>query len=125
MRPYPTDKRGVPLSVAEVGIPYIESKYWNNHHLNFYARQFGATAISQSFRDLERYQEMMPKQSHVLLHQKFGGIALPAAGVMLDELYDASDKAERFKIYDTATKQYVYYDVTDSIVDSLRCIMRA
>ena len=112
---YPTDPRGVPLSVAEVDIPYLESDRENNHHLNFYRRAFGATALSQAFRDLERFQEIMPVRSHELLHRKFGGIAVPHAGVMLDEIYEAKEQNEKLKIYDQSLKQYVYYDINDEL----------
>ena len=118
-REYPTDKRGVPLPVGEVGVPYLESEKENNHHKAYFRRAFAATAISQAFRDLERFQEIMPVRSHELLHRKFGGIAVPHAGVMLDEIYEAKEQNEKLKIYDQSLKQYVYYDITDDYVSTL------
>lgn len=87
--PYPVDTRGFPLPPEEVDDRFIDNGRYterNNHHLNYYARLFGSTAISHTFRSLHSQQLMMPIKSHNLLHDLYSGIGLPPADNMLEEI---------------------------------------
>ena len=120
MTKFPTDKRGIPLTAAEAGVPYIESEKQNNHHRAYFKRMFGSTAISQTFRDLDRFQEIMPVNSHIELHKRFAGIALPAANIMLDEISEAQELGETLKIYNLAKRQYEHHPILDERLDLLK-----
>ncbi len=99
-RPYPTDANGLAYHPKELGLfDFTTPEAKNNHHLNFYARSFGALAISQTFRDLEQQQVMMPITEHVKLHRLFSGIALPRPIVMMTEIERSRESDSRLKIY--------------------------
>lgn len=118
-RPYPVDSRGFPLEPHVVNErlftpdpdPRIERI--NNHHRNFYRRQFGRFVISQTFRDLESQQTLMYVPEHTVLHQMYGGIKIPPVRHMIDEIDTQRLTNGQLKIFNKAISEYEYFPIDD------------
>lgn len=88
-REYPTIG-GIPVDPKELNLPAsrLDLDYqgnFNNHHWNFTKRQFGALAIAQTFRNLDRFQTVLPRDTHQELHRRFEPVKhLPDLVTMLD-----------------------------------------
>ena len=110
-RPYPVNERGFPVPVEELQLPQILNGVENNHHMNYYARLFGRFAISETFRNLESFQVMMPFHTHEELHKRYSGIQLPSFNSMVDRIEQAQQDGEQMKI--RALGGYVRHRITD------------
>lgn len=100
-RPYPVDKYGFPIPVKELGLfDFTVKDERNNHHMNFFAREFGRLAIAQAFRDLETQQIVMPVTEHNKLHQMFTGIEVPRLTFMLTALEFARERDQQLKVHE-------------------------
>lgn len=76
----------------------LENNYsWNNHHFTFPAKKMGRLVITQTFRDLERHQILMPKDQHNALHARFTPPQLPGLMAMMDVIGDAYNNQERLR----------------------------
>jgi hypothetical protein len=122
---YPTDEKGIPLKPYEVNFNFVEGDEdsflpKNNHHHNYYAKTFGALAISQTFRDLESQQTTMVVWRHRLLHQLYQGIPLPEPKAMMEVIEEDYSAQNGLKIYNCNTKQYEYKDITDDTWEALK-----
>lgn len=74
-REYP-NYNGIPAPFHEIEMPVShldldKQESFNNHHSCFTARVFGRTAISQTFRDLAIYQDVIPKDVHAITHDRY------------------------------------------------------
>lgn len=99
--PYPVDKLGEPIHPYELGYSSEWQKQHerrNNHHLAFYARSFGATAIGIAYRNLEVLQTPLVIDEHTALHQKYSGIKVPNQRVMLDRIHEQHQESGYFKL---------------------------
>jgi hypothetical protein len=81
---------GIPIAFEELQLPashldLTKDDNFNNHHGAHTARMFGRSAISQTFRDLAIFQDVIPKDTHALAHRLYEPILhLPNEAVMLD-----------------------------------------
>ena len=117
-RPYPVNERGFPIPVDELNLPNLVSDFENNHHLNYYARSFGRFVISDTFRNLESFQTMMPAKTHELLHQRYSGIQLPRFDHMIERIEQAKEEGEHLKV--RALGGYVLHQISDIHIKTLK-----
>jgi hypothetical protein len=111
-RPYPTDEFGFAYHPKELGLfDFTTGETKNNHHLNYFARDFGRLAISKTFRDLETQQVQMPISEHDKLHRLFTGIQVPQLPFMLTAIEVAREQGRKMKIY-IPGQGYVYNPIT-------------
>ena len=86
-REYP-NRNGVPVPIEELLSEedlLNEDCERNNHHGAHTARMFGRSAISQTFRDLAIFQDVIPVNAHARLHRLYEPILhLPNEVVMMD-----------------------------------------
>lgn len=115
---YPTDEYGFAIPLEETRVPYIEDPTTEVHHYNFYARSFGSLAIAQTFRDLQSQQIVVPRQSHVRLHQMYQGIQLPPVANMLDEIEYQHYMGGKLHIR-APYIGYQQHDITPDLMDDL------
>lgn len=108
--PYPVDRRGFPVAVDELNLPFMVDNKENLHHLNYYRRLFASTAISQTFRDLASFQEMMPVNRHEELHKRYTGIKLPPKENMLERIEEAWQAGEKLRV--RTIGGYVLHDIS-------------
>lgn len=111
---YPTDSYGVPVSPFELGYDEVPGERHNNHHMAFYARLFGSTAISLAFRNLEVMQVEMNYDQHVDLHRKYLGIKLPSQDVMLENIEMQEAIGGQYKIFNMQTKEYEFSGIVNT-----------
>jgi hypothetical protein len=74
-REYPTNN-GIPVPFHEIDLPMSQldltkQESMNNHHGAYTAHMFGRLAISQTFRDLNCFQDVTPKDVHAITHDRF------------------------------------------------------
>lgn len=112
---YPTDANGFAVPVRETRVPYIPSEHMEVHHHNFYARNFGKLAISQTFRDLKSQQTLLTQPSHQRLHQYYEGIALPPIANMLDYIESAQFLNDKLNIREPYIG-YIEHDIDDYLM---------
>ena len=90
---------GWPAPISELQLP--ESKLnpevqnnFNNHHRLFTERDFGRHVISLTCRNLNYYQEVMPKDLHMILHDRYEPAPMPDMVDMMDRLDEAFQNRE-------------------------------
>lgn len=98
---YPMEWAGF-VPVDELALPgshlNLENKYsYNNHHLVFPMRKMARLLITQTFRDLERNQVIMPKDQHQTLHDLYGPPELPGILALMDVIGEAWQKGEQLR----------------------------
>jgi hypothetical protein len=116
-REYPTNN-GFPVSPLELDLPGIRfhdgrQHEFNNHHLCFTARKMGLLAITNTWRNLDENQLVMPKEIHAILHDRYDPPThLPDLGDLVDYLDEAYDAGKLLKhgsanhpIYSTITPE--------------------
>ena len=113
--PYPT-RHGLPVPLGEVDIPTTRwdgDHYENNHHLAWTAREMGKLAITQSLRDLEAYQSVVPIAQHVSLHKTYSppNISLESA---YDRVHEAYDNEEYLRL--GTAHNFVLAPITPAII---------
>lgn len=111
-KPYPVDNYGFPIDPHELGLfAFNTGETENNHHKAWQARKFGGLAISQTFRNLESEQTLMPISEHNRLHRLFSGIELPPLVNMLDRIETEMLLENNLKI--RTDRGYVYHPITE------------
>lgn len=77
-REHPTIFGGIPVQTSELlgGLPRTRlnmsrQENVNNHHMAYARRLMGATAIGQTFRDLDIMQVVLPKDVHSVFHMTY------------------------------------------------------
>ena len=89
-REVPTTHGGIPVDIRELEMPEtmmdIDHQYEvNNHHRMWQKQLFARFAISQTFRDLDIHQLVLPKDTHNTFHALYDPITtLPDPVAMLD-----------------------------------------
>ena len=109
---YPTNREGFPVPVSELELPEEWNGGRDNHHLAYCRKTFSRLAIGQAFRDLEGFQEVIPRRKHEYIHKLYQGIELPHPYEMLDRVEQAHDTDERLKIYQQGSG-YEMFHLTD------------
>lgn len=108
MRPYPT-RDGLPIPTAELELPESRlnlknSKNFNNHHLYFSKRTYLQDPILNALRNLERSQELLPKDMHNqgknTLHSLYSPPKRPTRHKAMEEIEEAYELGEKLKIRD-------------------------
>lgn len=121
-REYP-NYDGVPVPFHELELPpsamNLElQESFNNHHGAHTARMFGRTAISQTFRDLAIFQDVIPKDTHSIAHYLYEPIQhLPDLVTMLD-IIDEQRMKNGLLRYGSA-RNPTYKGITDDLYHSL------
>jgi len=121
---YPVDEKGFPYQPWDIDSLVLDEDIlalnsWNNHHQAFYKREFAKTAITQTFRDLENMQTMLPRIAHDRLHRNYVGISIPPIENMIERIEEAKENSERLKIYNVANGCYEYSSITEGLWASL------
>jgi hypothetical protein len=119
VKPYPVDSEGLPIHPRELDLPQStlnpnRPQNFNNHHFAFTARRFGRLAISQTFRDLDINQMVMPKDVHGELHREYNEMKyMPHLATML-EVIEAQRFVPEALRYGSANSP-LYRDITDEL----------
>jgi hypothetical protein len=96
----------------------LEDEYsLNNHHLAFTRRQMSRLAITQTFRDLDRNQIVLPKDVHSDLHKVYGPPKLPSLYEVMDAIDDAFHAGEMLR-YGSANNP-TYQPITPELMSAL------
>jgi hypothetical protein len=103
---YPT-RNGMPVSTSELELPPSrlntnDNENYSLHHLHFPARLMGSLLITQTLRDLEYEQELLPNDQHNLgrfaLHTLYSPPEPPTLAQAMDRLDMAKETNERMRI---------------------------
>ena len=86
----------------------------NLHHLAFTRRQMGRFLITQTFRDLDRNQVVMPIDQHVQLHEDYGAPRLPRIEDIMDVIDEAYQTGEQLR-YGSAHAP-IYKPITPGLI---------
>ena len=131
---YPT-RDGLPLSIHELDLPESnlnldKRKSWHNHHLHYFSGRYKSSFILNSLRNLEREQEMIPKDVHVLgkfaLHNGYtDGVPLPPKQVAMERLEEGYETGERFKVWNIKKKRYEYQEFDRGYWEALKRVYNA
>ena len=121
MRPYPT-RDGLPVSTSELNLPPSRlspknEKNFNNHHLFFSKRAYLSDPILTALRNLDRSQEMLPKDQHNLgklgLHSVYSPPKIPSRKRAMEEIEEAYLNNEKLKIRDRDLGKYALTDISE------------
>lgn len=120
--PYPCH-RGVFVPVYELSLPPSRlnperQTNYNNHHFAFTARRMGRLLITSTWRDLMTNQQVMPKDSHVALHQRYDPPVLPELHDIMNTLDDAYQSNQLLR-YGSASHPE-YQAITASLMQRIK-----
>ena len=112
---YPT-RRGISIPSSELDLPETRldlrrQHTTNNHHMEWSRRSMGRFLITQTLRDLEGLQEVLPLDVHTLLHKRYEPPRFPTVDEAMDRVIEAYDNAEQMKV--KAGNKYVLQPITD------------
>jgi len=120
-KPWPS-RHGIALRIEELHLP--ESRLdlsnpnnINNHHYGHARRWFSRLAILQTFRDLDREQQQIPIDTHVLGHKLFSPPMMPTPEQALSNVMDAYEQDELLR-YGSA-RNPKYEPITSHLIDQL------
>lgn len=124
MEAYPS-RNGIPVPVREVELPESQLDLgdinnFNTHHLAFYRRWFGRSALFQTFRDLERLQSSIARDCHRALHDKYAPAEFPTEYQAASEVMDANEQLESVRIYNIERKRYEMYPIPHGVIMDIR-----
>jgi len=123
MEKYPT-RNGISIPIHEIELPPTHFErpelHSNNHHNMWGRKTMGRTAITQTLRDLDRLQFVMPVDVHNSLHQLYAPPEKPTLRQAMDEIDEAYQLGETLKIYNLATHKYEYHPITPERLDLLK-----
>lgn len=116
MERYPT-RRGIAVPITEIWLPESKlnlnrEKNFNNHHNEWGRRTMGKTAITQTLRDLNRHQFLMPVDVHNELHRRYSPPDKPTLRQAMDEIDEAYHRGESLKIYNLGLRKYIHRPIT-------------
>lgn len=102
MNRYPS-REGLPIPISELELPESrlnpnKKKSFNNHHSLWTARAMSRLVLSQTLRDLEAYQDVMPIDNHDWIHAEYEPPKMPSVDVMYDRLMMAYELGERLRL---------------------------
>ena len=112
---YPT-VRGIAVPTSELNLPesrldLSKPESFNTHHLEFQRRNIGRFIITQTLRDLEGMQEIMPRDVHQALHERYGEPEFPTIQQAMARISLAYDTGEQMRVW-TPGEGYIYHDFT-------------
>lgn len=121
-REYP-NYNGIPVDPKELSLPksmldLSRAESINNHHWNFRARKFGATLISQTFRDLDVFQTVLPKDTHAILHDRYDEPHTMPDQTAMIEIIDEQRAANGLLRYGSANHPH-YRGIDDTLWNEL------
>lgn len=93
---YPT-RNGLPISPFELDLPASRERRRNNHHSAWTASVMSRLAVTQTFRDLEAYQDIMPLDQHNWIHHEYEPPRIDLQAVF-DRVMQAYDLSERLRL---------------------------
>lgn len=102
MRPYPT-RDGIPISPIEMGFGGDQTRNrCNNHHSAWTRRAMSRLLITQTFRDLESMQHIIPRFQHERLHDIYDPPQLDLKSVYnyVVEAYEREEELRYGTAYD-------------------------
>lgn len=113
---YPT-RNGISIPVHELELPESSlnlerPENYNNHHAEWQRRQMGRFAITQTLRDLERHQFLLPRDVHQELHKMYEPPRFPTLREALDEVEEAYAKDETMQVYLIDQKRYIQHPIS-------------
>lgn len=128
-REYPT-RNGKPIDPYEIAteLHFYHNGEYNNHHMNYQRRKFGASILFSTFRDLAEQQRVIPVPLHDAIHRAFFlGPPLPDPDIAMDNIVEAFVMGEPLQI-GTADKP-IYVPISRARMDRvtqewerLRCL---
>lgn len=119
-RAYPTSVDGMPVSFQELDLRPSQldlrrPESFSLHHKQFTARRMARLLITQTVRDLEFEQELVPRDQHNQGRQALHSIYCPPEPASLIQYMDRLDVArqtgERMRI--RANGMYIFQDISD------------
>lgn len=120
---YPT-REGISIPITELELPPSELDLsiphnFNNHHHEWTRRRMGDFAITQTLRDLERHQSVMPRDVHDWLHRAYDPPVFPTVEQAMREVMDAYDNNELLKVYLPEEGRYVFHPISSIHIKTL------
>lgn len=73
--------------------PEVQNNF-NNHHSCWTERAFGRHALSLTIRNLNAYQNVLPKDIHSILHDRYEPAPMPDIVDMMDRIDEAFQNRE-------------------------------
>ena len=105
------NRDGWPVHPRELELPHttldpgkIES--FNNHHRFWTRKNMGRLVTTQTLRDLEDSQTILPKDTHAIYHALYTPPPLPSMSDMMERLQDAYDAEELLRYGSAREPQY-------------------
>lgn len=97
-REYP-NINGFPVSPFDLELPEsslnpeVQNNY-NNHHSCWTERAFGRNALSLTMRNLSAYQNVLPKDTHSIIHDRYEPAPMPHIVDIMDRVDEAFQNRE-------------------------------
>lgn len=109
-REYP-NINGFPVRPHELELPPSmldtdRQESWNNHHLCFTASKMARFVLTQTWRDLDKNQVQMPKDTHAVLHDRYTEYSIPTPTDLMDEIDEAWQTGEALRYGSAAHPTY-------------------
>lgn len=97
-REYP-NINGWPVSPHELELPESnldpeKQASFNNHHSCWTERAYGRTALSLMVRNLNAFQDVLPRDIHGIIHDRYDPAPLPHPVEMMDRIDEAMQRRE-------------------------------
>ena len=110
MRPYPA-RGAYPVDPLELGLPATDldislNSNVNNHHLWWTARSMGRLLITQTLRDLDANQRVMPIDTHKVLHYIYGPPEMPDIHDVMDVIDEAYETHQLLRYGSALSPKY-------------------
>lgn len=84
----------------------------------------GRTALTQTLRDLEYMQEMLPMDIHNMgkhnLHTIYGPPKMPTPRQAMDRVAEAFDIGERLHVWNSREKRYEFQPISHALYKSIK-----
>lgn len=121
MKEYPTEN-GIAVALHEIHLPpsrlNTQKRHnTNRHHRQWERRKYGKFLITQTLRDLEYLQNVMPIDQHAWLHAEYAPPKFPTPQQAMARLAVAYFNDE--KIIRRVSGKYKPYDFTDDLWERL------
>lgn len=115
------NRDGFPVPIRELSLPKsrldtTQPEALNNHHSLWTARNMGRFAISLANRNLAAYQDIIPVDTHNLIHARYEPAPMPNPTLLIDRLYEARYSGEQLRM--GSAHNPTYKDITDEMWQS-------
>lgn len=113
---YPT-RNGISVPLSELSLPpsrldLERPENFNNHHNEWERRAMGRFCITQTLRDLERHQYILPKDTHRYIHGVYSPPKFPTLEQAMAEVDAAYQNGEMMRVYLIDQKRYVQHPIS-------------